>query len=248
MPDDQARGLRAIFGGAAGPGVTVALCGNESARIATQLACAIGALGQRVLLIDRTRGEAAAAFGVKARYDLQHALQRHRRIAEVIVPVTPQVTLLPAARGLDAIAITSEDWRRELERRVPALSRAFDVWVLNGPLPAAAPDARVLLAVAPTARAITAAYGHIKALAQAQGCHRFGVVVHRARTPEAARKVFDCVAETAGRFLAAELEFMGYVPRDNAPGRPIVAARGASPGAAFMTIARAVAAGSSQGA
>ena len=248
MPDDQASGLRDLFGGRTGPSMTVALCGNESARIAAQLAWALGALGHRVLLLDRTRGEVAAAAGIRAPYELQHVLEGHKAAADVMLPLAPRVVLLPAARGLDALALGAPDWRSALDRALPELDRAVDAWVLNGPLPAPVPGARVLLAVAPSARAVTAAYGHIKALAQAQGRRQFGVVVHRARSAEAARKVFDCVADTAGRFLAAELEFLGSVPRDSAAGRPIVAAPGESPGAAFMNIARAVAAGFSSGA
>lgn len=247
MPDDQARGLRAMFSRTVCPSATIALCGSESARMAAEIACALGAIGHRVLLLDRTRGEVATALGVRARYDLQHALRKHRRLAEVVVAVDERVTLLPAARGLDAVALTTRDWRTELEAAVPGLQRAFDLWVLNGPLPGVAPDARVLLALAPTAYGVTAAYGHIKALARAQGRRSFGVVVHEAADADAARKVFDCVAETAGRFLSAELEFIGYVPRESAR-RPIVAARGVPPGAAFMTIARAIAAGLSCGA
>ena len=248
MPDEQALGLRAMFDRGTAPCVTLALCGSDSGRIAGQLAHALGSLGHRVLLLDRTRGEVATALGVKAKYDLAHAIDGHRRLADVVVDVTERVRLAAAARALDAIALGRADWQHALHVALPELEGAYDVWLINGPLPGAAPDARVLLAVAPTARAITAAYGHIKALAQAQGQRTFGVLVHHARDAEAARRVFDCVADTAGRFLSAELDFLGYVPRQGAQGRAIVAAAGSGPGAAFMTIARDLAAGFSSGA
>lgn len=212
MPDDQAMGLRRLFGSARHD--TVAVCGSGSARIAVHLAAALGDAGRRVLILDRSIGEVATAVGEKARYDLVHVLDGDRRLDEVIVETRKGVAVLPAARGLDRLAVESADWREALRAAVPGLATRFDVWLVNGLLPGAAPDVPVLLALSPTARAITTVYAHIKALARAQGRHDFAVVVHHASSLAAAQKVFACVAETAARFLAAHLELIGFVPKE----------------------------------
>ena len=215
MPEDQATGLRRLF--ARAPHHTVAVCGSDSARVIVRLAEALAGFGHRVLILDRTVGQVANALGVHARYDLMHVLDGHKNLAEVLLARGTRgtnVAVLPAARGLAHLAVTSTDWLGTLRSTVPALAAEFDVWLLHGLLPGAAPDVPVVLVVAPTARAITTAYAHIKTLARAQDRHDFAVLVHHACDAAAARKVFACVAETAARFLSAQLELLGSVPRE----------------------------------
>ncbi len=207
MRDDQATGLRRLFGRPRQH--TLAICGSGGTRIAVEMGRALGELGHRVVILDRSVGEAAAALGLKARYDLLHALEGDRRLDDVLLQADDGLCVLPAARGLERLAVESDNWRRELAAALPALGTRFDVWLVNGLLPGAAPEAPVVLAIAPTARAVTTAYGHIKALARAQGRTDFDVLVHRAPSADAAQQVFSCVADTASRFLAAQLQFLG---------------------------------------
>jgi flagellar biosynthesis protein FlhG len=240
MREDQATGLRALF--ARRRHRTIGVCGSGSTRVAINLAVGIAQLGHRPLILDRSVGEAAGALGLKARYDLVHALDGDKRVEDILLDGPDGCSLLPAARGLERLAIESADWQKTLHRAVPCLAAAFDVWIVNGLLPGAAPQAPVLLVLAPTARAITTAYGHIKALARAHGRHEFAAVVIRAGSAEAARQVFACVAETAGRFLAARLELLGFVPRERTPLRSTSAiAAPESPAAcAFAALAQAL--------
>jgi flagellar biosynthesis protein FlhG len=201
---------------------------------------ALGELGHRVVILDRSVGEAAAALGLKARYDLLHALEGDRRLDDVLLRADDGLCVLPAARGLERLAVESDNWRRELAAALPALGTRFDVWLVNGLLPGAAPEAPVVLAIAPTARAVTTAYGHIKALARAQGRQDFDVLVHRAPSADAAQQVFSCVADTAARFLAAQLQFLGMVPRERAPGRAGAGTAEASAAGAFAAAAQSL--------
>ena len=236
MRDDQATGLRRLF--ARPRQHTLAVCGSGGTRIAVQVGRALGELGHRVVILDRSVGEAAAALGVKARYDLVHALDGDKRLDDILLTTDEGLCVLPAARGLERLAIESGNWQRELAAAVPALGTRFDVWLVNGLLPGAAPDAPVVLAIAPTARAVTTAYGHIKALARAQGRHEFDVLVHRAASADAAQQVFSCVSDTAARFLAAQLQFLGMVPRDRPPGRSAAGAGETRAAGAFLAVAQ----------
>jgi flagellar biosynthesis protein FlhG len=241
MRDDQATGLRRLF--ARTPHHTVAVCGSDSARVTVKLAEALAGLGHRVLILDRTVGEVARALGTPARYDLMHVLEGDKAIGDVLlarIAGDPRVVALPAARGLAHLAVASSDWLGALRAAVPTLVGEFDVWLLHGLLPGAAPQVPVVLVVAPTARAITTAYAQIKALSRAQDRHDFGVLVHRAPDAETARKVFACVAVTAARFLAAHLELLGSLPRERTSTREPATPGGSALPQTFTAVAEAL--------
>lgn len=245
MRDDQANGLRRLFGRRARH--TIAICGNDGATVAVNVASALARSGLSVVVLDRSLGDAARAVGQRARYDLGHVLDGDRSLEEVLLQGPAGVAVLSAARGLDRLATTSADWQSALEAALPALAANFDVWLINGLLPGNAPAAPMLIAINTSPQAITNAYGHIKALSRAQGRRDFGVVVYAASTPSAAQQVYDCVAETARRFLSARLDFVGCVPA-GVPGAQASASDETSPTAtAFAGIAAKLIAGMSSG-
>jgi flagellar biosynthesis protein FlhG len=220
MRDDQATGLRRLFARAAP--FTVSVAGEGATPIAVDLALALARSGRRVLVIDRSRAEAAGVFGVKVRYDFGQLSAGHKRWADVAIDAFDGVQLLPAARGLDEIACEGKDWQLTIAAAIGTAS-PFDVWVING-MPSPRGDcASVLMPIAPTAAAITGAYARIKALAIG-GRRTFGVVVHGARSDAAAHEAFRSVAETAQRFLRAHLDYLGAIPAA-APAHRIADAR-----------------------
>lgn len=210
MRKDQAHGLRQLF--ARTTCRVAAVHGQQGARVACELACAIASIGYRVCVLDRTVGAAARAVGRRARYDLVQVLDQHCTLDEALLFGRETVAVLPAARGLERLATESVDWQSALQRAVPALAQSFDLWLVNGLLPGHTAQAPMVLAIDASAPAITNAYGHIKALARAQDRHGFGIIVEAVASAAAAQRVFDCVADTAHRFLAAELDFLGWLP------------------------------------
>jgi flagellar biosynthesis protein FlhG len=219
MRDDQASGLRRLFGQRASR--LVGIGGLDATAFAGDLAAALNEVGSRVLVIDRTRGELASRVGARVRYELSHVVSGERRLADVLIDAPGEVTILPAARGLDELALGCDDadggWQARLADWLTEASREFDVWLVNG-LPPSGSRADVLLAVQPTAAGLTGAYAQIKALAQCRGVRSFGIVV-RAESDAVANVAFASVAQTARRFLAAELDHCGTIAERDAPSR-----------------------------
>ncbi|HZQ62035.1 MAG TPA: hypothetical protein VFC24_11840 [Casimicrobiaceae bacterium] len=210
MRDDQARGLRQLF--ARRTCHVAAVCGTEGAKVCIDISVAASAMGYGVCVLDRTVGDAARVIGRRARFDLAHVLDHDCTLEQALLVGHQRIAVLPAARGLERIGAESGDWQSTLQRALPALAAHFDLWLVNGLLPGHVPAAPMILAINPSAAAVTNAYGHIKALARAQGRRRFGMIVHGAASSAAARRVCDCVGDTARRFLGAELELYGWVP------------------------------------
>jgi MinD-like ATPase involved in chromosome partitioning or flagellar assembly len=240
MRDDQATGLRRLFAPSAAP--MLAVTGEAATPIAVDLAAALARAGRRVLIVDRSRAEAAAAFGLRVRYDFAHVSNGHKHWPDVALGAADGVTLLPAARGLDEIACEGGDWRDAIGAAIGA-GAPFDVWLVNGMPPPRGDVAAIVLPLAPTASAITTAYARIKALAIG-GRRTFGVVVHGARSDTAAADAYRSVAETAQRFLRARLDYHGAIPAAE-PGQPIAERRSAR-GRAFASLAESLVAPAAQ--
>jgi flagellar biosynthesis protein FlhG len=216
MLDDQASGLRRLFLRRSRRPLGVG--GADATPVVFDLARALAELESRVLVIDRTRGEVAARFNARVRYELAHVVDGDRRLDDVLIDGPAGVTVLPAARGLDELALSADPveggWQRRLSSWLVEARRDFDVWLING-LPPAGGDADILLAVAPTAQGITCAYAQIKALAHCQGQRSFGVVVHQAACEATAQATFTRVATTARRFLCADVDYRGRIPAES---------------------------------
>jgi len=213
MLDDQASGLRRLF--LRRQRRPLGVGGVDASPVVFDLARALADLGSRVLIIDRSLGEIAARIHARVRCELAHVLDGDRTLADVLIDGPSGIAILPAARGLDelalAVATDSGGWQQCLAAWLGEAGRYYDVWLING-LPPAGGEADVLLAVAPTAEGITCAYAQIKALANCQGQRSFGIVVHQASCEATAQATFARVATTARRFLRADVDYRGRIP------------------------------------
>lgn len=222
MRNDQASGLRRLFSRRTRRPLGVG--GADATPVVCDLARTLAELGLSVLVIDRTRGELAARMNAKVRYELAHVVAGDRPLADVLVDGPEGIAILPAARGLDELALNASaadgGWQALLSFWLVQAQRDFDVWLING-LPPAGSEADVLLAIEPTAQGITCAYAQIKALAHCQGQRSFGIVIHRADSEASAQATFASVASTARHFLRANLDYRGAIPAaaPAAPGR-----------------------------
>lgn len=209
MRDDQALGLRRLFArrGARMLGVM----GEEGTAVTLELAAAFARASHRVLILDRSCGEIAQGLGLRARYELRHALCGDKPLRELALAAPLDLVVLPATRGFDEVASGGTGACERLCALVDDTLGPFDLLLVNGaPLPL--PEAGVLLALAPTSSALTQAYVELKKLARQAHPKRCDVAIQRARSEAAALDAFDSVALTAGRFLGMTLALAGTMP------------------------------------
>lgn len=164
---DQAAGLRRLF---AQRGVRVlpvlvpdAHCGARAVWL-TKLAEGFARHGTRTLVIDAARVQIAAALGLRARYDLAHALRGDCAADAALLDAAPGLAVLPAARAFEhalrsrtALARLLGDTlraRREFDLVLPLLPAAY------APLMGAG---AALVPVQPTRSDVAAALGEIRA-------------------------------------------------------------------------------------
>jgi flagellar biosynthesis protein FlhG len=236
--EDQASGLRRLFA-RRGP-QAIAVAGSDGGTVALGLAAALVDIGHRVLILDRAPGEIATALGLKARFELAHVLDGDRALADVLLEGPAGIAVLPAARGLARLATDVASWRAALTRVLGPQADGFDVWLVNGLLPAA-DDAPVLVVVAPTASDLTATYGLLKRLAREQSLAGVRIVINRAPSESAARAAYASVAGAAQQFLASRPDYAGWLPGETPAARH--GATRSARGHAFAQLAEAMTAG-----
>jgi hypothetical protein len=139
---DQAAGLRRLFAPSEPHWLPVLLApgheGSDAAWLA-ELALACVEQGARTLVVDAARAQVAAAFGLRARYDLAHAFHGDCAPLEACVTAAVNLRILPAARALEQDG-RAPDRIRRFEAGVRALAASADCAVLVLP----AQHARVL--------------------------------------------------------------------------------------------------------
>jgi len=209
MRDDQALGLRRLF--ARRRARMLGVIGEEATAVTLELAAEFARKHQRVLLLDRSPGDAARGLALRARWELRHAIRGDKLLRDIVLEGPSGLTLLPATRGLDDMTASGPSACEALAAALDDALGPFDLMLINGaPLPLA--EAGVLLALAPTSSALTHAYAGLKQLARQAQPKRCDVAIHRARNEAAALDAFDSVALTAGRFLGMTLALAGTMP------------------------------------
>lgn len=171
---DQAAGLRRLFAPAAVPvlPLLVQRGGRAETPWLARLGEAFARAGQQTLLIDASRAQIAAILGLRARFDLQHALEGDCRLTEVQLDAAPGLTVVPAARACERALAEGIDLPALL---APLLAKATDIVVLLLPagLAPLIADGEVLVPVLATRDSVAGAAAQIGEAAGRQGTLAF---------------------------------------------------------------------------
>ncbi|WP_051445419.1 MinD/ParA family protein [Desulfocurvus vexinensis] len=194
--------------------------------LATGLAFALAARGNRVCLLDADLGLANVdiVLGVSPDKTLEDVLFGGVPMAEAIVPVAPGVDLVSGASGVPRLAELTRAERMRLAAQFAALDGYDYLIVDNSPgisaqVVSLCLSARDLVVVAtPDATAITDAYALIKVLTRSGLWWSPFICVNRARGRQQGRLVFEKLRATAGKHLGLNCRYLGCVLEDEAVG------------------------------
>lgn len=252
---DQASGLRRLFGqeptrivtfvaGASGVGKSI-LVANLAATLARQ--------GKEVLVIDEnTRKTVASCFGVLARHDLYHVINREKTLADVMHTVAPGVRVLPAAKAIKELGRLTTVQQDVLLGSLTGMERAADVILVDASLdhplgfsPLGLAAHETVVVISGTGASITDSYALIKKVSLGYARRDFRILVNRVRSSEEAHSIHDNMAQLSRNRGFARLEYAGFVPVDEQVrqasrlGQPVVALFPDAPASkAYRTIAR----------
>ncbi|MEQ1814188.1 MAG: P-loop NTPase [Candidatus Nitrotoga sp.] len=231
---DQAEGLRRILVRNQTQVITVVAGKSGIGRTSTtiNLAAALAHIGKDVLVLDEnnTPDNLLDRLGLHARYDLLDAAQGKCAPKEAVL-VTNGFSVLHTARAMSKFPMLDQAGQQRLEDALTAVNGGVDVMLVNTVMPvlskaegwvgqttissSMASGAALLVVVDATASGITESYALIKRLVLENARSRFEILVNKVGGEQAALRVFENMAKVARRNLAARLEYLGYIPRDD---------------------------------
>jgi flagellar biosynthesis protein FlhG len=215
----------AVTSGKGGVGKT-----NVCANIAVSAARA----GRRVLVIDADLGLAniEIILGIKPRYHLGDVLDRGIPVEEALCTGPDGVTLLPAGSGVQSLTHLDDEAKMRLLGALDPVADLFDLVLIDSGagigenvlfFVGAAQEA--ILVVSPEPTSLVDAYAAVKVLSQQAGVRTFNVVINPVVDELTARGIFQKLTSVTGKFLAAKVRHLGYVPRDENMHKAIMAQR-----------------------
>lgn len=213
---------------------TIAITSGKGGVGKTSLAVNLGLLmvkhGYRVALLDGDLGLANVdvLLGLTPKYTLRHVIEGQKELGEIILQDSTGLYVIPASRGVEALAQLDAAARGELLNRLGRLEGMIDILLIDtaaGISPNVlslilAADETIVVTV-PEPTAITDAYAVIKVLSRHRANARAGIVMNMVEGSSQAEEVFAQLQRVIHRFLNVEVRFAGHVLRDECVGRAI---------------------------
>lgn len=228
---DQAEGLRRML---EVPQLRVltflsVLSENERNGTLINLSSTLAKQGRTTLMVDAksTNASLGAWLNLKLDQTLLDVAKQQRTMDSVIKDVSPRLSITRVASVKSQSARLRQGADCELSTLARELSKVFDIAAsksdmvlvdceLNSDdtfLLSSFDDSEILVQLSADPTTIKSAYALIKRLNYRLGCRRFGIVVSGVNQAQA-HLVFSNLSNTAKRYLAVELDLVGFVPED----------------------------------
>ena len=211
--------------------VTSGKGGVGKTNLTVNLALALAEHGQRILILDGDLGLANVdiAFGLTARYTIEHLLSGEKTIEEIILPGPRGIGIIPGGSGVQGLANLERDKLTFVLANLGRIEKMADLLIIDTGAGLgqtvmnflqAADD--VIMVTTPEPTALTDAYGVLKTLRKEAGEVPIHVVVNRVRSEADAQATFKRLETAVNKFLNGSLNFIGWVYDDPLVGRSIM--------------------------
>lgn len=199
------------------------------------LACALGQMGRKVLIIDADLGLANVdvLLGLTPQYNINDVIQGNKSMAEVVVEGPKGVTILPAASGISELSDLGQDEKMMILQELDAFDTDADVVLIDTAagisdmvlyFNIAAGERLVVATGEPTS--LTDSYALIKVLFTRHGQDRFKLLVNNVADAKEAKGVYAKLSAAADRFLGpVSIQYMGFIPRDSSINKAVMQQR-----------------------
>ncbi len=224
--DDQAEGLRRMLV-CNQPQIITLVSGKRGAgrtSVTLNLATALCSAGRDVLILDENPAphNLTDSVGLLARHDLLDVIQGRCQLVDAIV-TAHGCAILPMARLMRALPRLTVPEQQRLEDILREAGNGVDVMLIDAAMleqeavmsSSLAFGVRMLVVMDATSSGITQSYALIKRLALEHARLHFEIVVNKVADEKTARIVFGNIEKVARANLAARLEYLGCILKDD---------------------------------
>lgn len=206
----------AVTGGKGGVGKT---------NVSVNLSAALSEMGRRVVLMDADLGLANVdvLLGLRVKKTIADVLEGHCSLADVLVRVDNNMSIVPASSGTQAMTALSEHQHAELIYAFNDIADQMDVLIIDTAagisesvvsFVKAAQEVLVVVCDEPTS--ITDAYALIKMLNRDHKMTHFRILANMVHSETEGRNMFNKIVTVTDRFLDVTLQYVGSIPYDEA--------------------------------
>ena len=203
--------------------VTSGKGGVGKTSVSVNLAAALVACGQRVILLDADLGLANVdvMLGLQSTYNLSHVLQGECTLEDVILSGPGGLQIVPAASGLQHMTELTIAEHAGLVHAFSELSHHLDVLVVDtaagitdSVVTFCCASQEVIVVVCDEPASITDAYGLIKLLNRDHNLQRFRILSNMVNSTQEGLELFQKICRVTDRYLNVSLDYIGSVPSD----------------------------------
>lgn len=205
--------------------VTSGKGGVGKSNFSLNFACLAAQFGKNVLLIDADTNLANIdiLLGISPKYNISHVIAGLKSANEILIKGPSGISILPAASGNFEQAIHEGLAAESVIADLNTMEAGFDYVVMDTGAGASRSvldfvlfsDTMVLLTT-PEPTSITDAYAVVKLITAERADIDIQVLVNYANNKHQAVEVYDKLASVIRHFLKVEVQYLGYMPRDQA--------------------------------
>lgn len=214
--------------------VTSGKGGVGKTHLAVNVSIALTRLGYRVAIVDADfgLGNVDVMLGLTPEAHVGHLLTGEKTLADVLVEGPRGLSVLPAGSGVQPLTALTPAQKERLSLAIDEARTAFDFLILDTASGIAdhVMDLlrlveHVLLVTSLDPASLVDAYAVAKVLWNGGSTHEIGLVVNGVRDGIDGRLAFKQLDLAAARFLGRHLQYLGYIPEDDAVREAILVQR-----------------------
>ncbi len=199
--------------------------GVGKTNVVANLAIAMRKMGSKVLILDADLGlsNIDVLLQLAPKYNIQNVISGEMALSEIIVKGPHGIMILPATSGVQELTVLDEFQRLQLLAEFESFDEDIDVLLIDTAAGISENVAffciaaqEIIIVTSPEPTAMTDAYALIKVLYTRYQEKEFSVLVNSVKGDIEAKEVFKRLATAADKFLNVSLDYVGFIPFDEA--------------------------------